>query len=182
MVATVGLIFKNDPTRKCLVGPIQNLHIIRWLLILRPWKNVGVNIMFGAVVVIFVIHLQKEWFPCDNYVIKCISDLQQVGRLFSSGTPVSSTNETDSHDITAILLKVTLKHPNRSHVFEKNLCADIHLIAYFLFFSLHRGIHYQGPNQHQFLGDSHWKSLIRMIMVSIKLFYWSSVKDGMGVY
>ena len=67
-------------------------------------------------------------------MIKFISDLQQVGRLFSSGTPVSSTKETDSYDITAILLKVTLKHPNRSHVFEKNLCADIHLIAYFIFF------------------------------------------------
>jgi hypothetical protein len=29
-----------------------------------------------------------------------------TGRWFSSGTPVSSTNKTDSHDITEILLKV----------------------------------------------------------------------------
>ena len=31
-----------------------------------------------------------------------------AGRLFSAGTPVSSTNKTDCHDITEILLKVTL--------------------------------------------------------------------------
>ena len=67
-------------------------------------------------------------------MIKFISDLQQVGRLFSSGTPVSSTNETDSHDITAILLKVALKHPNRSHVFEKNLCCRYTFNCLFHFF------------------------------------------------
>ena len=33
-----------------------------------------------------------------------------TGRLFSPGTPVSSTNKTDRHDITEILLKVVLKH------------------------------------------------------------------------
>ena len=31
-----------------------------------------------------------------------------VGRWFSSGTSVSSTNKTDGHDITEILLKVAL--------------------------------------------------------------------------
>jgi hypothetical protein len=31
-----------------------------------------------------------------------------IGRWFSSGPPISSTNETDSHDITEILLKVAL--------------------------------------------------------------------------
>ena len=31
-----------------------------------------------------------------------------AGRRFSLGTPVSSTNKTDRHDITAILLKVAL--------------------------------------------------------------------------
>jgi hypothetical protein len=30
------------------------------------------------------------------------------GRWFSEGTPVSSTNKTDSHNITEILLKVAL--------------------------------------------------------------------------
>jgi hypothetical protein len=31
-----------------------------------------------------------------------------VGQLFSPDTPVSSTNKTDRHDITEILLKVAL--------------------------------------------------------------------------
>jgi hypothetical protein len=35
-----------------------------------------------------------------------------AGQTFSQGTPVSSTNKTDRHDITEILLKVTLKTIN----------------------------------------------------------------------
>jgi hypothetical protein len=38
------------------------------------------------------------------------SDLRQVGG-FSSSTPVSTTNKTDRHHITEILLKVTLNKP-----------------------------------------------------------------------
>ena len=41
------------------------------------------------------------------YVIKFISDLRQVSG-FSLDTPVSSTNNTDRHDITEILLKKAL--------------------------------------------------------------------------
>ena len=33
-----------------------------------------------------------------------------TGRWFSPGTPVSSTNKTDRHGITEILLKVAFKH------------------------------------------------------------------------
>jgi hypothetical protein len=33
-----------------------------------------------------------------------------TGRWFSPGTPVSSTNKTDGHDITEIFLKVVFKH------------------------------------------------------------------------
>ena len=40
----------------------------------------------------------------QHYVMKFVSDLRQV----SPGTPVSSTNKTDHHDITEILLKVAL--------------------------------------------------------------------------
>jgi hypothetical protein len=45
----------------------------------------------------------------QNIVPTCmfISDLQQVGS-FSLDPPVSSTNKTDCHDITEILLKVAL--------------------------------------------------------------------------
>jgi hypothetical protein len=40
---------------------------------------------------------------CDNVCQKLTT-----GRCFSPGTPVSSTNKTDSHDITEILLEVAL--------------------------------------------------------------------------
>jgi hypothetical protein len=41
---------------------------------------------------------------CDKVCL-----LLAAGRWISPGTPVSSTNKTDCHDITEILLKVALK-------------------------------------------------------------------------
>jgi hypothetical protein len=41
----------------------------------------------------------------QHYLIKYVSDLRQVS-CFSVGSPVSSINKTDRHDITEILLKV----------------------------------------------------------------------------
>jgi hypothetical protein len=38
-----------------------------------------------------------------------------AGRRFSSDTPVSSTNKTDRHDITEILLKVVLNTINHNN-------------------------------------------------------------------
>jgi len=46
-------------------------------------------------------------YSIQHHVIKSVRDLQQVGG-FSSGTLVSSTNKTDRHDITEILLIVAL--------------------------------------------------------------------------
>jgi hypothetical protein len=46
-------------------------------------------------------------YSTEHYVIKFVSDLQQVGG-FSPGTPVSSTNKTDRSDITELVLKVAL--------------------------------------------------------------------------
>jgi hypothetical protein len=43
-----------------------------------------------------------------SYVIRCVSDRLAAGRWFPPGTPVYSTNKTDQHDITEILLKVAL--------------------------------------------------------------------------
>jgi hypothetical protein len=48
-----------------------------------------------------------EVYSIQQYVIKFVSDVRQVG-FFFTGTPVSSTNKTDRHDITEILLKVAL--------------------------------------------------------------------------
>jgi len=52
-----------------------------------------------------------EVYSIQHYVIKFVSDLLQVGG--SPGPPVSSTNKTDCHDITDILLKVVLNSTNK---------------------------------------------------------------------
>jgi len=50
-----------------------------------------------------------------------------AGRWFFPGTPVSSTNKTDLHDITEILLKVAINNINfRNPRFVKN---DIHVLS-----------------------------------------------------
>jgi len=43
----------------------------------------------------------------QHYVIKFVSELRQICG-FLTGNPVSSSNKTDRHDITEILLKVAL--------------------------------------------------------------------------
>ena len=52
-----------------------------------------------------------EVYSIQHYVIKFVSDLRQAGR-FPPGTPASSTNKTDYHDITETLLKVALSTIN----------------------------------------------------------------------
>ena len=63
--------------------------------------------------------VHDEVYSILHYVIKIVSDLRQVGLWFSSGTLVSSTNETDRHDIdiAEILLKVALNTVN-THFFK----------------------------------------------------------------
>ena len=54
--------------------------------------------------------LEFESLPgrgAQHYVIKFVSDLRHVSS-FPTGPPVSSTNKTDRHDITEILLKMVL--------------------------------------------------------------------------
>jgi hypothetical protein len=62
--------------------------------------------------------MQSEYIPSNvvssnptqaiqNHVIKFVSDLRNIGDFFS-GTPVSSANKTDRHDIAELLLKVSL--------------------------------------------------------------------------
>ena len=68
---------------------------------------------------VVLLNMLKEMFGyiteygVQHYVIKFVSDLREVGGLFSPGPPVSSTDKTDRHDITEILLKVVLKKQNR---------------------------------------------------------------------
>jgi hypothetical protein len=56
----------------------------------------------------------RPWRGVQHCVIKFVSDLRQVGGL--PNPPVSSTNKTDRHDISEILLKValsTIKQTNK---------------------------------------------------------------------
>jgi hypothetical protein len=50
----------------------------------------------------------------NSQVTKC--DVLKAGRWFFPGTPVSSTNKTDHHDITDILPKVTLSTINQPYI------------------------------------------------------------------
>ena len=55
-----------------------------------------------------------EVYLIQHYVVKFVNDLSMIGRWFSApGTPVSSTNKTDRHDITKILLKEALNTINQ---------------------------------------------------------------------
>jgi hypothetical protein len=49
-----------------------------------------------------------EVYSMQHHVIKFVSDLRKVDWWFSPGTPVSSTKNTDHHDIIEISLKVAL--------------------------------------------------------------------------
>ena len=51
-------------------------------------------------------------YSIQHYMIKFVTNLRQVWF-----TPVSPTNKIDRHDITEILLKVTLKHHNPNSIY-----------------------------------------------------------------
>ena len=97
-----------------------------------PWLATGLwfslyNIMWWS---LSVTCDRSVVFSIQHYVIKFVRDLRQVGgflyttlcdkvclwlatgRWFSLVALVSSTNKTEPHDITKILLKVALKHHN----------------------------------------------------------------------
>jgi hypothetical protein len=63
-------------------------------------------------------HSSCEFKPCSSQglfdITLCDKVCQRLaaGQWFSPGTPVSSTNKTDRHDITEILLEVALNTIN----------------------------------------------------------------------
>ena len=67
---------------------------------------------------------EQSWF------LKFVSGLQQVGG-FTRGTLVSSTNKTDRHDMTEILLKVALKRRILRSDFKLFGLHKIHCMYYF---------------------------------------------------
>jgi hypothetical protein len=76
--------------------------------------------------------VHDEVYSMQHNVIKFVSYLRQVGK-FSSGTPVFSTNKTDRHDITEILLKValnTINEPSNSITYVDDPCGNSVLLSY----------------------------------------------------
>ena len=78
----------------------------------------------------------------QNNVIKVVSDLRQV--WFFPGASVSSTNKTDCHNITEILLKVALNTINKTltDLFEAIKMAD-DVVLNFLFYKLPESIEFE---------------------------------------
>jgi len=74
-------------THSSILIPIDNCHYDVFINNIEPcsWRGVLYTTL------------------CDK-----VCQLLATGRWFSSGTPVSSTNKTNCHDITEILLKVAL--------------------------------------------------------------------------
>ena len=70
-----------------------------------------------------------EVYSIQHYVIKFVSDLRHVGG-FLLGTPVSSANKTDCHNITGTLVKVALntKTINLCNVLHFYLCSLHHCV------------------------------------------------------
>ena len=78
------------------------------LYVQQVWGRCGCDRMVvGFTITIKVVSLNPfhgEVYLIQHYVIKLVSDLQQICGFLQ----VSSTNKTDCHDITEILLKVPL--------------------------------------------------------------------------
>ena len=76
--------------------------IIWWLDLQLPVQSFPITTK-----VVSVNPIHGEVYSTQDYVIQFVSLLLQVDG-YSPGTPVFSTNKTDCHDITEILLKVAL--------------------------------------------------------------------------
>jgi hypothetical protein len=86
---------------------LRHFITLMYVLTCNHNKMLSWYIFFHACLYLWVISFIYNWI--QHYVIKFVSDFQQVtGRWFSLGTPVSSTNKTDLHNIAEILLKVAL--------------------------------------------------------------------------
>jgi hypothetical protein len=63
---------------------------------------------------ILIIHLKLSNVMCDTTLCDKVCQCLAVDAGVFPGTPVSSTNKTDCHDITEILLKVEVRTHNVS--------------------------------------------------------------------
>jgi len=83
-----------------------------------------------------LVSLNPTQVRCVRYNI-CLKVCQWLatGQWFSRGTPVSSTNKTDHHDITEILLKVALNTIIQSNPIQNYFLLKYIFISFPFFFS-----------------------------------------------
>ena len=106
---------------QCLLYIFTKLNIDRGCRGHDPWSydnwndNYLCNQCLSPLMLWIRISIRARWTTlCDN-----ICQWLATGRWFSPGTPVSSTNKTDCHGITEILLKVawnTMKQTNKTSI------------------------------------------------------------------
>ena len=100
---------------------------VRVITYMHTFNEGQARLMWGVVLAVIVwwldLQLPMQWVPITTNVVSWNLDQGEVyinivfqwlttGRWFSSGPPVSSTNKTDRHHITEILLKVALSTIN----------------------------------------------------------------------
>ena len=114
-------------------------------------------------------HLSWEFEPCswwgvlDTRLCDKVCQWLATGRCFSPGIPVSSTNKTDSHDITAILLKAALNTMTQPDSFKPYW--RLNMSVMFLIFEI--GLTFPLlPRVYR-----HVQTLVKFIKCSLKKFY-----------
>jgi hypothetical protein len=75
------------------------------------------------------------WGVLDTILCDKVCQWHTAGLWFSLGTMVSSTNKTDCHDISEILLKVALKHHNMHFISRNKHCWYMYMtvVYYYVF-------------------------------------------------
>jgi len=88
--------------------PVQ--FVIVWQLYWQlPVQSVPISCVFEP---------RSWWGVLDTTLCDKVCQWLATGGWFSSGTPLSSTNKTDHHDITEILLEVVLNTINHQTIFS----------------------------------------------------------------
>jgi hypothetical protein len=70
------------------------------------------------------VRIPLRWGVLDTTLCDKVVQWLAAGQWFSPGTPVFSTNKTDHHDVTEILLKVTLNTITLTYLFNCNLIRE----------------------------------------------------------
>ena len=102
------LIEVHVPSQECKRSYIY----VRGVDLLLSKISYGILELFLQCGIFFVFHFSfiarsDEMYSIQRYIIKCVSNLRQVG-VFLKVLRFSPINKTERHDITEILLKVPL--------------------------------------------------------------------------